>query len=50
MLYHPVVSAFVENLFNQPVLLPVVGVGMIVFVKWLWWLLGGSGVNQGSRR
>ncbi len=50
MLYHPVFSAFVENLFNQPVLLPVIGVGMVVFVKWLLWLLRGSGANQGSSR
>ena len=50
MLYHPIMSSFVEKLFNQPVLLPVVAVGMVIFVKWLWWLLGGSGVKQGSSR
>ena len=50
MLVHPVLSPFVEQILNQPVVLPVVGVGMVVFVKWLWWTLDGSGTRRGIRR
>ena len=50
MLFHPVLSPFVEQLFDQPAVLPVLGVGMAVFVKWLLWTLDGSGSRPGASR
>ena len=47
MLFDPTIGSFVERLFDQVVLLPVLVVGMIVFIRWLWWTLEGSGIRQG---